>query len=81
MWGCENAPELRKLLKAAIEDERKAQGEYKELAGKAKETLEEHGPSDNVARAAIESVATDEAKHEKMLTELLKIVDDVCPSK
>jgi len=78
VFGCDNAPEMIKLLEAAIEDEHKAQGEYGALADKVRETLAGAHPSNEVAKDAVQTIIADEAKHERFLKQLLEIVEHEC---
>lgn len=72
--------ELKKALELAIEDERKAQREYNEMAIRVEEVLCGGACAQGVmASDGVIMVASDENKHEKFLRQLLEQVEKVCP--
>lgn len=81
VFDCE---ELTKMIRAALEDERKAQYEYADMAKRAGAILSEGLGKEDLKRgelvsAAIQTIVADEAKHEVFLRELLKSVRQQCP--
>jgi hypothetical protein len=77
MTGC------RQLIDGIVEailDEQKAQGEYSTLARDVRNFIcDARCPTGKVSHSMVESIATDEGKHEKMLTTLLELVRERCP--
>ncbi len=76
--------ELTKMIRAALEDERKAQFEYTDMARRAGAILSEGLEKEDLKRGAlvsavIKTIVADEAKHEDFLRELLKAVRQQCP--
>ena len=81
VFDCE---ELSKMIRVALEDERKAQYEYSDMARRAGAILSEGLSEEDLKRgalvsAAIQTIVADEAKHEVFLRELLKSVRQQCP--
>jgi len=67
------------MLVAAIDDEHKAQSEYAALASKSKTVLCEGKCNEGtLASYAIQTIISDEAKHEKFLRRMLELAASEC---
>jgi len=71
--------ELKKALELAIEDERKAQREYTQLATLTEDVLCGGSCTEGImASDGGMMISHDESKHEKFLRQLLEQVEKVC---